>query len=170
MSAPSIADTIAFVTEAHRGQPYGGQPYVNHVRWVAERLREHGEHAVLAGLLHDWLEDCDGDVGFLYDQGYPDVVIEAVEAVSLRPGEEYDALIMRAAAHPLGCLVKLCDNAENMSRLDELAETDPERADRLRRKYVPARNTLVRHLGAHAKDHPGMVFGPPVDPAALIAP
>src|SRR4051794_39580089 len=161
-SAPTIASTDKFVAQAHAGQKYGEEPYVNHVRRVAERLREHGEWAVMAGLLHDWLEDCAGDLGYLYDQGYPDIVIEAVDAVSLREHEQYDDLIMRAAAHPLGCLVKLCDNADNMSRLDDLAKTDPERAQRLMQKYIPARNTLVQHLAPHAQDNPGMVFGPSV--------
>lgn len=112
MNAPTIESTDAFVERAHRGQPYGDEPYVNHVRRVAERLRPHGEWAVMAGLLHDWVEDCEGDLPALYDMGYPDVVIEAVDAVSLRENEEYDAPIMRATAHPLGCLVKLAAEQE----------------------------------------------------------
>lgn len=112
MSAPTIASTVAFVTEAHHGYLYGDEPYVNHVLRVAERLRLHGEWAVMAGLLHDWVEDCAGSLPALYDMGYPDIVVEAVDAVTLRENEEYDALIMRAAAHPLGCLVKLAAEQE----------------------------------------------------------
>lgn len=166
-NAPTIASTDAFVAKAHEGQLYGTEPYVNHLRRVAQRLRRHGEYAVMAGLLHDWVEDCDGDLNTLYDMGYPDVVVEAVDAVTLRENEAYDALIMRAAAHPLGCLVKIADNMDDTDRLLELRFTDPDRADRLEQKSERAREVLipaglarraeVRQAGGN------VLFGPRVD-------
>lgn len=165
MSAPTIASTDAFVEQAHRGQLYGDEPYVNHVRRVAHRLAAHGEWAVMAGLLHDWVEDCDGDLDALYDMGYPNLVVEAVDAVSLRENETYDELIARAAAHPLGCRVKLADNLDNSAQLYDLAETDPERATRLRAKYATARDVLLPAMLKHEREAQlaGLTsFGPPV--------
>ena len=48
-------------------------------------------------------------------------------------------VIERAAADPLGRLVKLADNALNLESNDALAQTDPETATRLREKYERAR-------------------------------
>lgn len=63
--------------------------------------------------------------------------------MSKRPGEPYSQLIERAAADPLGRLVKLADNARNLENNDELARTDPETAARLRERYERAREWLL---------------------------
>ena len=83
--------------------------------------------------------------------GVPEVVVEAVDAVTRRPGEPYIAgLIRRAAAHPLGRLVKLADNAHNLASNAELARVDPGKARSLREgRYRPARRIL---LAAEAAD------------------
>jgi (p)ppGpp synthase/HD superfamily hydrolase len=159
VGAPTIASTDEFAAKAHASQLYGGEPYVEHVRRVAKRLQARGEWAVMAGLLHSVVEDCGVDLAALYDMGYPDVVVEAVDAVTRRDGEEYDELIARAAAHPLGCLVKLADNLDNTAHLPEIALADPERADRLRVKYSGARMTLVVAVTHHER-RGGGTFGP----------
>lgn len=164
MSAPTVGGTEAFVTMAHHGQvDKAGRPYIEHVFAVAHRLRPHGEWAYLAGLLHDWVEDCDGDLGYLYDQGYPDIVVEAVDAVSRRDGEEYEDFVWRASQHPLGCLVKLADNLDN-SNEQRLLQLPKSTATRLRRKYAQAREilepALLRHAAA-AGVAPGLeMYGP----------
>jgi hypothetical protein len=76
--------------------------------------------------------------------GYPVRVIEAVQSVTRREGEPYPELIDRAAADPLGRLVKLADNWHNLSSLDMLADSS-DRA-RLRGKYEDARHVLERSL------------------------
>jgi hypothetical protein len=82
---------------------------------------------------------------------------------------------MRAAQHPLGCLVKLADNLDNTDQLGRLAEADPERARRLDEKYARAREVLIPATGAHLIDaRPplgiGVMFGPPVRADEPIAP
>lgn len=160
---PTVSYTDEFVALAHQGQPYGEEPYVNHVRRVAERLRPHGEWAYMAGLLHDAVEDTSVTLELLGDLGYPDVVVDAVDAVTLREGEDYMDLIARAAAHPLGCLVKLADNLDNSASLGDLARYDPTRAQRLRAKYTGARTVLmtamVNHEAAAQREGRGG-FGP----------
>ncbi|MFC6154808.1 hypothetical protein [Nocardioides yefusunii] len=115
----------------------------HHLAGVAARLVEHGEEAVMAGWLHDVLEDTVLTTDDLRTAGVPDVVVEAVVAVSKVEGQTYDELIDRAAAHPLGRLVKLADNAQNLADNPVLAEVDPEKAAQLRAKYERARATLV---------------------------
>lgn len=140
---PTTADADALAAAAHAGQvDKAGAPYVNHVRAVAAALAGHGEHAVMAGLLHDIVEDTPMTLGGLRQLGYPDDVVRAVDAVTRRPGEAYLDLIQRAAADPLGRLVKLADNAHN-ARPDRLAALDPAVAQRLRAKYAEARAILL---------------------------
>jgi hypothetical protein len=99
----------------------------------------------------------------LLDLGYPKFVVSAVDAVSLRAGEEYDHLIERAASHPLGCLVKLADNLDNSAWLPELSKTDPGRAVRLGAKYAKARKRLMSALVDHEAEaqRAGILIGGP---------
>jgi hypothetical protein len=78
-------------------------------------------------------------------------VVEAIDAVTRRPGEPYiSGLIYRSSAHPLGRLVKLADNKHNLDASADLARSDPEAARKLREgRYRPARRIL---LAAEAAD------------------
>ena len=81
----------------------------------------------------------------------PEIVVEAIDAVTRRRGEPYmSGLIRRSAAHPLGRLVKLADNAHDLAANAALAEVDPGKARSLREgRYRPARRIL---LAAEAAD------------------
>lgn len=135
------ADLLA--RTAHRGQvDKAGNPYIDHPRAVAEALREHGDHAVMAGLLHDVVEDTHITLDDLRELGYPDDVVAAVDSVTRRPNETYMDMVRRAAADPLGRLVKLADNAHNSSP-ERLAALEPEVAAGLAKRYARARATLL---------------------------
>ena len=126
-----------------------GRDYVeHHLAPIAEHLREHGEHAEMAGWLHDIVEDTPTTLTDLLEHGIPPEVVRAVDAVTRREGESYDDLITRAAADPLGRVVKIADNETNMSANAALAQTDPELAERLRKKYQRARTQLDHHPSA----------------------
>lgn len=142
----SIDSVRDFARRAHTGQlDKRGRPYFDgHVSAVAARLAELGTEAEMAGLLHDIIEDTAVVAGDLTELGVPDRVVTAVVAVTRRSGESYEDFIERAAADPLGRLVKLADNADNLEGLDDLARTDPQTAQRLRVRYVQARERLLR--------------------------
>lgn len=129
---------------AHAGQvDKQGRDYADHhLKPIAESLAEHGGLAVIAGWLHDIVEDTSWTVAEV-EQHFGPVVARAVDAVTRREGETYAELIARAAADPLGRLVKLADNAHNLASNDSLAATDPDAAARLRRRYERARVTLL---------------------------
>lgn len=123
-----------------------GRAYTeHHLREVAQKLTRRGKAAVMAGWLHDILEDTHVTPKALADAGVPDDVIRAVLSVSKRDGEWYDDLITRAAADPVGRWVKLADNAVNLESNDKLAARDPKLAERLRVKYERARKQLHHH-------------------------
>ena len=154
-------DAHLLALDAHDGQhdAHGRDHYLAHLRPVAEMLRPHGPAAEMAGVLRDIVEDTRDhpdparryDVGRLRSLGVPDEVVEAIDAVTRRPGEPYiSGLIRRAAAHPLGRLVKLAENSHHLAATAALAETDPGKARSLREgHYRPARRIL---LAAEAAD------------------
>ncbi len=144
----TVADADRIAEKAHDGQvDKAGQPYIDHPRAVAELLRECGDNAIMAGLLHDVVEDSDTTLDDLRAAGFPEEVVRAVDSVTRRNGETYMTMIGRAAADPLGCLVKLADNIHNTSRLDNLEE--PVRSG-LARRYERALAVLTAAADVHA--------------------
>lgn len=162
---PRLDTTEELAVVFHQHQLYGREPYINHLRRVARRLVPHGEWAYHAGLLHDIVEDTPMTIEKLRRMGYPEIVTSAVDAVTLRRGEDYFDRIRIAAAHPLGRVVKLADNADNREGLSHLATYQPDRARRLSLKYNKALTILEPAYDSHRQgqdlDHDGsMIFGP----------
>lgn len=132
----------AFVEQAHAGQVDKiGVPYVEHVRAVAAGLVPFGPDLVMAGLLHDVLEDTEWTAEGLREAGVPERTLIAVEAVTNAPGVSYEAKIRRITRDPDAVLVKIADNAHN-SRADRAAQLTPEQRKRLAAKYRAARKVL----------------------------
>lgn len=141
----TVADAYELATEAHRGQvDKAGRPYIYHPRTVAKILADQGlgDNAVMAGLLHDIVEDTEVTLSDLRNLGYPEEVVRAVDSVTRREGETYTDLIRRAAADPLGRLVKLADNETN-SDPERLALLTAEEREWFTQKYAKARAVLL---------------------------
>lgn len=136
----TIERAAALAAEAHHGQKYGEQDYIVHPADVADRVQANGPHAVMAAWLHDVVEDTDLTLDDLRAEGFPADVVDAVDAVTRRPGETYMQFVRRAARHPLGRIIKLADNASNTAKLDSIPDTD--RREGLRRRYERARTIL----------------------------
>lgn len=167
MHIPTLEFTEALATHAHRGQfDKAGVPYIEHPRAVATALHQGGLTlaAVHAGWLHDVVEDTPITLEILAALGYPPAVVLAIESVTRRNGESYFEMIERAAADPLGCVVKMADNRHNFGRLDHLPE--PQRAF-LHKRYTRAYAVLERaYAGRTAAAHRARLAdlaGQPVD-------
>lgn len=146
MRQVTTAQVRQFVRRAHDGQTdtLGRDCFRDHLEPVAAELAAYGADAEMAGLLHDVLEDTAVTADQLRGLGIPEQVVRAVEAVTRRPGEQYADAIARAAADPLGRVVKLADNTVNLRSNAALAEVDPVAARRLRAKYETAREQLLQ--------------------------
>lgn len=141
-----MTDIAALARQAHAGQvDRAGRDYFDaHLTPIAAAAACFGPDAEAAGWLHDVLEDTDLTATDLAGRGVPPAVVEAVESVTRRSDETYEELITRAAAHPLGCLVKLVDNAWNIASNPGLAALDPgTAAAMLADRYRPARVRLL---------------------------
>jgi (p)ppGpp synthase/HD superfamily hydrolase len=127
----TLEDAILLAAQAHRGQAdRNGQPYVLHALRVMFRLE--AEHERMAGVLHDVVEDTPNTLADLRALGYPEEVVAAVDCLTRRPDETYEAYIARAAANPIARRVKLADLEDNLDlrRLSTLTDHDLERLKR----------------------------------------
>lgn len=132
---PDLERAIAIAVEAHTGQTdKAGHPYILHPLRVM--LSVNGDDERIVGVLHDVCEDCPGwDFDRLRREGFSGRVIEALDSVTKREGEPYDAFVRRACQNGIGMAVKRADLIDNMdmSRIANPTERDHERLARYRR-------------------------------------
>ncbi|MFE4856689.1 HD domain-containing protein [Streptomyces sp. NPDC056670] len=138
----TVAEADDFASRAHEGQVDKlGVPYVEHVRAVAAGLVPFGDDLVMAGLLHDVIEDTGWTAERLRAAGVPPQVVSVVEAVTNQDGVPYETKIRRITADRDATLVKIADNAHN-SRPDRTAGLPLDLRTRLAVKYRAARDLL----------------------------
>ena len=127
----NLEQAIGFALRGHQGQQdKAGAPYILHP--LRLMLHMHTDAERLAALLHDVLEDTDFRADDLLALRCPPAVVEAVEALTRRHGESYEAFIARVKTNSLARKVKLADLEDNMNilRLQELGSEDLARLQR----------------------------------------
>jgi (p)ppGpp synthase/HD superfamily hydrolase len=130
----SLERAIAIAAMAHEGQvDKGGAPYILHPLQVMLRLQD--PEARTVAVLHDVVEDSPVSLEDLREQGFSEGVLSALEALTKREGEDYQAFVERAGRDPLARQVKLADLAENsdLSRISAPSAKDLERVAKYRR-------------------------------------
>ncbi len=139
------ATFAARVHATHRRKGSSADPYVNHVLEVAQILATHGapEEAILAGLLHDTVEDSDRDPEPItherlvaeFGELVASVVAEATDDKSL-PKEVRKALQVKNAPKKTDA-AKMLKLADKISNLRAIAANPPAGWDHARRlEYV----------------------------------
>lgn len=119
--------------KAHKGQKRkNGEDYINHPRRVSSLAKT--VTGKIAGWLHDIVEDTNITLEDLRREGFDDQVIEVVDAVTRRKGEEYIDFILRIRPNLLARDVKLADLADNLSDL---------KPGNMRDKYLMAQRLLT---------------------------
>ena len=133
---PTLEDAIALAVQAHRGQvDKAGQPYILHPLRVLFRLESEEERIV--AVLHDVIEDTPTTPADLRALGYSEEILQALDCVTNRANETYEAFIERAASNPLARRVKLADLEDNMDlrRMRTLTDHDQQRLQRYLRAW-----------------------------------
>jgi (p)ppGpp synthase/HD superfamily hydrolase len=136
MPMPTVEDAIALATHAHAGQvDKAGQPYIEHILRVVRQLPD-AEGQMLAAL-HDVCENCTYTLADLAAMGYPASMLQALECITKRHGEPYEAYIQRVKANPLARRVKLADLRDNMDmrRLAQPTQKDWDRLAKYQRAW-----------------------------------
>ena len=130
----TLENAIAIAAKAHEGKvDKAGAPYILHPLRIMLRFSRNEERIVAA--LHDVVEDSDISLDALRQEGFSDIIIDAINAVTKRTGEPYELFVQRAAANPIGRRVKLADleDNSNMSRIENPTPIDFERLAKYRR-------------------------------------
>jgi (p)ppGpp synthase/HD superfamily hydrolase len=132
----TLDQALAIAVEAHRGQvDKAGQPYILHPLRVMMRLATPSERIV--AVLHDVVEDSPTTLDGLRAAGFDAEVVRAVDHLTRRDDETYEAFIERAARDPIAKRVKLADLEDNMTvtRLQTLDDRAVERLGRYLRAW-----------------------------------
>ncbi len=125
----------AIARYAHAGQiDKGGNPYISHPEFVVSRVSTNEEKVV--AWLHDVLEDTNFDREEMR-RIFGDGIIKALDCVTHRDDESWEAYIDRVSMHPIAIKVKLADLTHNMdlSRIPNPCEADYERIKRYKKTY-----------------------------------
>lgn len=90
-----LDEALSLARRYHEGQhDLAGEPYLGHILRVVARVDTPEEK--LTAAMHDLLEDTPLTSQDLRDLGVPAEVVTAVEAVTRRDGEEYEAFCARS--------------------------------------------------------------------------
>lgn len=126
----------------HAGQTdMANKPYVDHLRRVAYPF-DGWPTAQAVAWLHDVVEDTECTLGDLWELGFQDEIVDAVDAMTQGKGESLEDYWSRVRANPLARAVKvkgdIPDNADPM-RLEHLP---PHLQEKLTKKYQRAMEVL----------------------------
>ncbi len=154
-----VQKAYVYAATAHAGQTrLSGEPYLSHPLAVAHTLAELGfdEATVVAGLLHDTVEDTKASIEELDEQFGEDVadIVDGVTKISMisfdskedQQAENIRKMIL-AMSHDIRVLmVKLADRIHNMRTLDFQKEHKQRRiAQETMDIYAPLANRLGLH-------------------------
>lgn len=139
-----LEKAIILAARADAGQvDKGGEPYILHPLRVM--LAQESEVARICAVLHDVLEDTPVTREDLLREGFSLEIVTALEALSKRPGENYELFIDRILGNELACRVKAADIRDNMN-LDRLAEITARDLERVKR-YEMSLEKITASLG-----------------------
>ena len=105
----TLERAIEIASRAHAGQVApDGNPYVLHPLRMMIGLGQPEQRIV--AVLHDVIEKTDDwTIERLRLEGFSDAVLNAVDALTRKDGEEYSDLIQRAVGHEIARTVKIAD-------------------------------------------------------------
>lgn len=134
---------IAIAEKAHEGQvDKAGNPYLDHPLFVMKNVNTIEEKIV--AVLHDAVEDSELTFDKLRSEGFPEVIISAIAAITKIEGEAYAAYLERAIANPIALRVKIADVTHNLDlrRIANPTEADFQRIAKYKKVLSQLRAAL----------------------------
>jgi len=116
---------------AHLGQvDKAGEDYIKHPEKVASFVNSDEEKAV--AYLHDVIEDTELTLEDLHEYEFSKEVIEAVDIITKKKGEDYRSYLNSVKKNKLARAVKLADLRHNsdLTRLTKVTEKDIKRKEK----------------------------------------
>lgn len=113
----SLDKALRVAVLAHASQlDKSGHAYFFHPVSIARSLALDGfssDYQIVA-LLHDVVEDTSITLDDLKEEGFDDNILSAIDAITKRKGESYEAYLSRVMKNPLACKVKRYDLEDNL--------------------------------------------------------
>ncbi len=155
-----VEAAFLFAAEAHRGQSrVSGEPYISHPLAVAETLAgwRLDPQAVMAGLLHDVMEDTTiskTKLAEIFGKAAAELVdgvskLDRIENQSYEEAqaENFRKMLLAMARDVRVILIKLADRLHNMRTLDAFR---PDKRRRVARETLDIYAPIANRLGLHA--------------------
>lgn len=118
-----IEKALEIAADAHRGQAdKDGKEYIRHVLRVMMSVEE-GDQQIVA-ILHDVIEKSGYTLTDLKASGFSARILDAVDAISRRNGEDFEGFVKRAAANELARPVKIADLRDNLRQAEDTGAVD----------------------------------------------
>jgi len=105
-------------------------------------MRMETDEERIVALLHDVVEKSDKSLEDLRQEGFFEEIVEAVDCLTKRPGEDYATHIERVKINPLSHKVKIADLEDNMDpkRIVDFSEEDKKRLKRFHNAWFELKN------------------------------
>jgi (p)ppGpp synthase/HD superfamily hydrolase len=100
-------------------------------------MQMESEAAMIAAVLHDVVEDTAVTCDQLREAGFSEEILLAVDCLTHRDGETYDAFIARVQTSPIARQVKIADLEDNMNikRIGAITPKDLARIEKYHRAW-----------------------------------
>jgi len=133
----TLERAVAIAAEAHAGQrDKAGAAYLLHPLRLMTQMAS--EAAMIAAVLHDVVEDSAWTLERLRMEGFSEEILTAVDCLTGRDGETYEAFIERVKPNTIARQVKLADLADNMNlrRMAAITPKDLARLEQYHRAWL----------------------------------
>ena len=129
-----IEKALHIAVESHKGQTdKNNTSYIFHVLRVMHSVNT--DEQKITALLHDVVEDTNWTFEKLKQEGFSDEIVEAIDSVTKRKGEDYFTFVNRSKNNVIGRIVKIADIKDNLNikRIEKPTDKDFERMKRYRK-------------------------------------
>lgn len=149
----SLEFTITLAAGFHSGQKYGNnQPYIFHPLQVMIKMDPEDTVGQIVAVLHDIVEDTDLTIESLRAMGYSEEIVDAIDAISRRSNESYNAYIARVMDNEIASRVKIEDSRANLLQsihdleLSMPGSREEKKAEERISRYTKAIKTIEKGL------------------------
>ena len=133
-----LEKAIELALKYHKGQIKNGtgEEFILHVLRVMIKMDSEDEK--ISAVLHDMIEKSNCTLDILKEQGFSNKIINTVDALSKRKGEDYSDYIKRVKKDPIAVKVKIADLEDNMDirNIKDITSIDIEKMNRRKKYYM----------------------------------
>jgi (p)ppGpp synthase/HD superfamily hydrolase len=133
-----LEKAIELALKYHKGQIKNGtgEEFILHVLRVMIKMDSEDEK--ISAVLHDIIEKSNCTHDILKEQGFSNKIINTVDALSKRKGEDYSDYIKRVKKDPIAVKVKIADLEDNMDirNIKDITSIDIEKMNRRKKYYI----------------------------------